>query len=70
MLLFSMQLVLLVLVLNIIVDAIAGAKQRVLETLARFSPASTFLITNILFSKVIFFLVLFTPLSKEDNLSF
>ena len=51
----------------IIVATVAGAKPRELQTLTIFSPASIFLITNILVSKVRVFLVLFTLVAKEDN---
>jgi hypothetical protein len=56
-------------VFAIIVDRVAGAKLRELQTLARFTPASIFLITNILVFKVTVFLV-FTLFAKEENLSF
>jgi len=51
----------------IAVDIISGAKQRELRILARFSPASIFLITNILVSKVTVFLVLFTRFCKRGQ---
>ena len=54
----------------IIVDTVAGAKLRELQTLARFSPVSIFLNTNILVSNVTVFLVRFTPFAEEENLSF
>jgi len=49
------------------VDTAAGAKPRELQILARFSPASVFLVTNILVSKVTVFLVLFTPFCKRGK---
>jgi hypothetical protein len=42
----------------------SGAKRRELQTLARFSPASVFLTTNILVFKVTVFLDLFAPFCK------
>jgi len=53
--------------LAIIFYTVAGAKPRELQTLARFSPASIFLITNILVSKVTVFLVLFIPFWKRGQ---
>jgi hypothetical protein len=49
------------------VDTVAGAKPRELQTLARFSPALIYLITNILVSKVTVFLVLFIPFCKRGQ---
>jgi len=51
----------------ITVDTVASAKPREQQTLARFSPASIFLITNILLSKVTVFLVLLTPFCKRGQ---
>jgi len=53
-----------------IVDTVAGAKLRELQTLACFSTVSSFLITNILVSKVTVFLVLFTPFCNRGKFVF
>ena len=54
-------------VFTIFIDTVAGAKPWELQTLARFSPASIFLITKILVSEVIVLLVLFTPFCKRGQ---
>jgi hypothetical protein len=51
----------------IVVGIEAGVKPRELRTLARFSSATTFLITNILVFQVSVFLVLFTPFCKRGQ---
>jgi hypothetical protein len=47
---------------------VASAKPRELQTIAHFSPASTFLITNISVSKVTIFLVLFALLLQKRTI--
>jgi len=52
---------------TIIIDTVASAKLWELQTLARFLPASIFLMTDIFVSKVTVFLVLVTPFSNREQ---
>jgi len=52
----------------IIADTVAGGNPRELQILARFSPASIFLFTNILVPKVTVFLVLLNPFLQKKTI--
>ena len=54
----------------ITVDTVASDKPRELQTLARFSPASIFVITKMAASKVTAFRVIFTYFCKRGQSAF